>query len=406
MKSMYWVRNDLRLMDNKTLSHFCAKSKSGFFVAAKTPSMDRASTFRRQFYQESLSHFAIALREKNQTLFQTEMFFADFLESYLATNTMEALFYSKEIAVEEIHEEQRVLEICQKHQVQVFGFSQATLIAEEDLPFTPLDLPFVFTNFRKKIESSLRIREPLEIPKIWPESWGESSELNPGNVSSPFSGGESFGLQRLNHYIWETQGVKTYKETRNGLLDFDDSTKFSPWLNLGCLSPRTVMAELQQFEAQVIKNESTYWVLFELLWRDYFKFFSQKFGPKIFQIQGVNALRSFDFDEDPAVFQAWCQGQTSEPFVNAHMRELNATGWMSNRGRQNVASFLIHQLRVPWIWGAAYFEKMLLDYDPDVNWGNWLYLSGQGSDPRARQFDVQRQASLYDPSGEYQRKWS
>lgn len=87
------------------------------------------------------------------------------------------------------------------------------------------------------------------------------------------------------------------------------------------------------------------------------------------------------------------------------MNELNCTGWMSNRSRQNVASYLVHQLGLPWTWGAAYFEKMLIDYDPDVNWGNWLYLSGQGSDPRAREFNIERQASMYDASGEYQNKW-
>ena len=87
------------------------------------------------------------------------------------------------------------------------------------------------------------------------------------------------------------------------------------------------------------------------------------------------------------------------------MNELNSTGWMSNRGRQNVASYLIHDLGLNWTWGASYFEKKLIDYDPDVNWGNWLYLSGRGSDPRARKFNTQKQAMTYDPNGEYQKRW-
>ena len=87
------------------------------------------------------------------------------------------------------------------------------------------------------------------------------------------------------------------------------------------------------------------------------------------------------------------------------MIELKKTGWMSNRGRQNVASFLVHNLNLPWTWGAEYFEKMLIDYDPESNWGNWLYLSGKGSDPRAREFNTQKQAKDYDTQGLYQEKW-
>jgi deoxyribodipyrimidine photo-lyase len=87
------------------------------------------------------------------------------------------------------------------------------------------------------------------------------------------------------------------------------------------------------------------------------------------------------------------------------MIELKKTGWMSNRGRQNVASYLIHNLKLPWTWGAGYFEKMLIDYDSESNWGNWLYLSGHGSDPRARVFNIQKQAKDYDPHGLYQEKW-
>ena len=88
------------------------------------------------------------------------------------------------------------------------------------------------------------------------------------------------------------------------------------------------------------------------------------------------------------------------------MKELLATGFMSNRGRQNVASFLIHNLNLPWTWGAAFFEEQLIDYDPDINWGNWLYLSGKGTDPRARVFNIKKQANDYDHLGEYQKKWN
>jgi len=85
---------------------------------------------------------------------------------------------------------------------------------------------------------------------------------------------------------------------------------------------------------------------------------------------------------------------------------LNLTGWMSNRGRQNVASFLIHELALDWRLGALWFESQLVDYDVASNWGNWAYLAGVGNDPRgSRRFNIAKQAQTHDPAGEFVREW-
>jgi deoxyribodipyrimidine photo-lyase len=89
------------------------------------------------------------------------------------------------------------------------------------------------------------------------------------------------------------------------------------------------------------------------------------------------------------------------------MRELAATGWMSNRGRQNVASYLVHDLGLDWRMGAYWFERLLIDHDPCSNWGNWQYLAGVGNDPReGRRFDPERQSGMYDPEGRFVEHWS
>jgi len=106
---------------------------------------------------------------------------------------------------------------------------------------------------------------------------------------------------------------------------------------------------------------------------------------------------------DRAVFDRWTQGRTG--FVDANLRELAATGFMSNRGRQNAASYLIHDLRQNWRWGAAWFEHQLIDHDPASSWGNWKYIVGTGTDVRDRAFDVAQQAQRYDPKGRYVRTW-
>ena len=102
---------------------------------------------------------------------------------------------------------------------------------------------------------------------------------------------------------------------------------------------------------------------------------------------------------------SWINGDTIEPFVNANMIELKKTGWMSNRGRQNTASFFSKHLFMDWRIGAAYFESQLIDYDVHSNYGNWMYVSGVGNDPRDRKFDISWQSEKYDPQKKFQKLW-
>jgi deoxyribodipyrimidine photo-lyase len=377
MKAVYWLRTDLRVLDNETLNECLKKNQETVFVFAQTKSLKRADGIRKKFVEDCFVSFKLELEEQGFAVLHTEDFFSDFISTYFLSSPFDSLYFTQEYAWEERQEECLVQKYCLENNILVHSFDQGTLISQRDLPFSLAEMPFVFTDFRKKIESELRIR-PL--------------------VPAPFSPKENQGMARLNHYLWKTHGIQNYKETRNGLIRFDDSSKFSPWLNMGMISPRSVYYELKKYETEVCENESTYWLFFELLWRDYFKFFSLKFGRKIFQNSGSSR-------KNGETFQSWCEGKTSDAFINANMNELNLTGWMSNRGRQNVASYLIHDLGVDWTWGAAYFEEKLFDYDPDLNWGNWLYLSGQGSDPRARKFNSIKQAETYDPEGKYRQLW-
>jgi deoxyribodipyrimidine photo-lyase len=162
---------------------------------------------------------------------------------------------------------------------------------------------------------------------------------------------------------------------------------------------------VQQYEAEVCKNEDTYWLIFELIWRDYFRYISQKHGNKIFQLNGI-VKQKYEWELNARKFEKWTQGKTPEPFVNANMKELAATGFMSNRGRQNVASFWAKEWEQDWRAGAAWFESLLIDYDVHSNYGNWLYNSGVGNDPRDRKFNIRRQAEMYDPKNEYQDLWN
>ncbi|NVJ46896.1 MAG: hypothetical protein HWE07_07200 [Cytophagia bacterium] len=141
--------------------------------------------------------------------------------------------------------------------------------------------------------------------------------------------------------------MANYKQTRNGLIGGDYSSKFSPWLAHGCLSPRQIYWQIKKFEKYVRKNSSTYWLVFELLWRDYFHFVANKYGSKIYQRRGILGEDKIEWGSEK-LFHLWRDGKTGEPFVDANMREMNATGFLSNRGRQNVASYLMHQMKIDW----------------------------------------------------------
>ena len=298
-----------------------------------------------------------------------------------------------------------------------------TLVDVDALPFAVADAPDVFTQFRKAVErapDAERYPAPRPAPdRLPPLPDGVEPGEIPGSVEAlgpeprrpdvrrgfAIRGGETEGLARLAAYVWDKDRLKTYKETRNGMLDPDDSSKLSPWLSHGCLSPRRVQAEVARYEAERERNQSTYWLTFELLWRDFFRVYGAKHGDRLFWPSGPKGVRGVSSRLDRAHYHAWCEGRTGLPLVDASMRELNATGFMSNRGRQNAASFFVKHLDLDWRAGAAYYEAMLVDYDVTSNWGNWAYVAGVGSDPRDRYFDVELQAKKYDENADFIRHW-
>ena len=164
--------------------------------------------------------------------------------------------------------------------------------------------------------------------------------------------------------------------------------------------------ELKRYELERGENKSTYWIFFELLWRDYFRLMAKKHGNAIFMKGGMRGNPGQRLSDDLERLQKWIDGKTGVPFIDANMREIACTGFMSNRGRQNVASYLVHDLKVNWQLGAEYFESLLIDYDVASNWCNWNYVAGVGNDPREdRYFNPKTQASRYDPQGDYVRHW-
>ena len=170
-------------------------------------------------------------------------------------------------------------------------------------------------------------------------------------------------------------------------------------------SARQVALELLRFERDETRNESTRGFWEELLWREFFHWRARVDGVRLFASDGIGRHRAPCCFELRA-FARWCTGDTDHPLVNALMRQLVQTGWMSNRGRQIAASCLVNELGLDWRYGAAFFEMHLVDYDVASNYGNWQYIAGVGCDPRGgRHFNLEKQAEIFDPNGEFNRAW-
>lgn len=424
--ALVWFKTDLRIEDNETLLKAIAQSEKIIPVYCFDEShfettsygFKKTGNFRAQFLLESLEDLDAKLRALGSGLSivigKPEIEIPKLVQEYKA----QKVFAKREVAFEERQTEKKVQDELFKVRCELEKVSTSTLYHAEDLPFSIKDIPDVFTNFRKKTEKDSEIRPPFEAPtKI------NSPEISPlelptletlGLTKTPidsraviqFKGGETEAIKRLYHYFYDNQCLSYYKETRNGMVGADYSSKFSAWLALGCISARFIYAEIKKYENKFGANDSTYWLIFELLWRDFFRFMFKKYQTKFFLYSGIKTDKVNSNSLNEKLLNQWINGATSSDFINANMLELQLTGFMSNRGRQNVASYFCNELNMDWRIGAAYFEEQLIDYDVCSNWGNWAYLAGVGNDPRGhRYFNIEKQAADYDKKLEFRKLW-
>ena len=425
-RSIVWFKTDLRLEDNETLVKAIAQSDQIIPVYCFDDShfettsygFKKTGSFRAQFLLESLQDLEKNLRHLGSGLIILKGKPEVEIPKLAKELKVYKVFAKREVAYEEKQTEQKVQTELFKGRCEFEKFSTSTLYHAEDLPFSIKDIPDVFTNFRKKIENDASIRKifknPLVInsPEIVQANFPTIDELGLNFIALDkraviqFKGGETEAKKRLNHYFYESKNISIYKETRNGLIGADYSSKFSAWLALGCISPRYIYHELKNYEMKHGANESTYWLVFELLWRDFFRFMFKKHQSKMFQTSGITTEKVIPKTIRTRLLNNWVDGVTKVDFIDANMIELKLTGFMSNRGRQNVASYFCNDLKLDWRFGASYFEQQLIDYDECSNWGNWAYLAGVGNDPREnRYFNIEKQASMYDKNESYRNLW-
>ena len=444
-KGLVWFRNDLRISDNEAIYNAFNENEKvvyfycldEFWLGKTNYGFDKIGGYRLKFLLETLENLKSNLIKNGCdliiTIGKTEERLAEIYEKYNFDN----LYLQEEITSEELKIESKVITELNKKsadlgkEVNVIKNWGITLIPKSEINFsfalnTKNTLPDIFTNFRINVEQyskphSLILSENLNLSAKFQNveifekdnyDWNKIklSLESRTKTQSPksalkFIGGEDQAQKRLKEYYYESNAIWTYKNTRNGLLGQNYSSKFSPFLALGAISAKQIYWELKAYENQYNPNISTYWLYFELLWRDYFKFVAYKYKDSIFKYNGLRN-KKLKVSQDIELAKIWLEGKTKEKFVNANMIELNESGWMSNRGRQNVASYLVHDLGIDWRIGAEYFESLLLDYDVTSNWCNWQYIAGVGNDPREnRKFNIQLQQEKYDKNQKYIKHW-
>lgn len=421
---LIWFRNNLRTQDNKAVAQAIANHSKVIAVYFFDPNhfkeddygFKKTEKYRAQFLLETIIDLKENLRLLNITLLTYTATPEQNIKSVADQYNISGIYTQKEWTQEEANTNALVRKSLPEN-VSIKEAYDQFLYHPDTVARNFSNIPDVFTAFRKKLEKYVSIQEVIHTTPLPKENGIENTTTIPSleqlgfsafkkhpHSTFPFSGGETAALKRLKYYLFESKKVGFYKQTRNGLVGLDYATKFSPWLANGSLSARTIYQQIKKYEAEFGANQSTYWVIFELIWRDYFKYISLKYQSKIFKIGGI-LNRDYQWSTNEKDIQNWINGNTKDDFVNANMIELKKTGWMSNRGRQNVASYFAKELLLDWRIGAAYFESILIDYDVHSNYGNWMYVAGVGNDPRDRKFNTQFQAERYDSNYKFRKLW-
>jgi deoxyribodipyrimidine photo-lyase len=416
---------DLRLHDNETLLRAIQENNEiiplfcwdDVFMNSVQFGFNRVSTIRQYYLEKVLRDLNQRLKDIGGYLLLIKGNQKEALIKLFEHYKIHKVYTKKQVGFEEKKENEKIKNWLLTQRVDFEEYSTSTMYYPSDLPFSISTIPEVFSKYRKIVEKEAVVRSPMDPPeKIFcpeiPENLQELTSLSVGstinpNHSLPEIGGETSALKHLQSYIFDQKHILHYKKTRNNLIGIEFSSKFSPWLALGCLSPKYIYHKVQDFERTVEANDSTYWLLFELLWRDFFRFSFKKYPSQYYRLHGILGNSNRKENSDLHKIESWVHGETSNLFINAAMKELKTTGWTSNRMRQIVASYFIYDLEQDWRIGAAYFESQLVDYDVSSNWGNWAYIAGVGNDPRAgRKFNTDKQEEQYDGDKRYQNIWN
>nr|WP_010131037.1 FAD-binding domain-containing protein [Microbulbifer agarilyticus] len=436
-----WLRNDLRASDNTALYRATKSCDALAVLYIACPSTwashgdgDNVVAMRLR----SLRKLQATLHKKNIPLYFLEVPAFGDVDSALAQIAqklqLDALFANAEYPVNELARDQTVKDTLGKLDVAVEYFTDRTLIPPGSLTtgsgdgfkvFTPFKRAFISTH-SNSAEAFGCLPTPRALPadhlEQWPEWIALDGEHNLVRSIPDTVGGYGVadgGEERVLKWpVGEAAGARTLKKFAEVIDEYDEwrdfparenTSRLSPYLNCGTVSIRQCVqlaAEHNDGRLDGPSKGATTWIS-ELLWREFYQHLVVNF-PRVCRNKPfkpeTEAVPWSDREED---FARWCEGQTGVPIVDAAMRQLNQTGWMHNRLRMVVASFLTKNLLTDWRKGEQYFMRQLVDADFAANNGGWQWAASTGTDaaPYFRVFNPYSQSKRFDPDGEFIRSY-
>ncbi|HKG53301.1 MAG TPA: deoxyribodipyrimidine photo-lyase [Anaerolineales bacterium] len=402
MQTIWWIRRDLRLTDNAALQ---AALEAGSVIPTFIidPAFSRSSPRRKDFLYEGLHALDKDLHERGSYLVIRSGQPLDTLKTLLAETKAGTIFAEEDFTPYARKRDEKIahflpLELIQGQTVH----HPVSVLKSNGKPYT------VYTPYSKvwksKLPASLTLLPAPE--QITTQAGIPSEPLPKYRVSPLFPAGEQEALVRLEEFLH--QRIYVYSENRDHM-DLEGTSVLSPYLRFGMLGLRQAVHSAQQAmisaKNAVYKRSAETW-LNELIWREFYIQILYHF-PQVSGTAFNQSLANIPWRNDKSEFDAWKDGRTGVPIVDAAMRQLKETGWMHNRARMIVASYLVKDLLIDWRWGEAWFMENLLDGDLAANNGGWQWTAGTGTDaaPYFRIFNPVLQSAKFDPNGEYIRKW-
>ena len=396
--SIFWFRRDLRLQDNAGLFQAL---QSGYpvvpvfiFDRSILDALEDKDDRRVEFIHQSLSAMQEELTAIGSTLDVRYGTPRQVYEELLKDYEVKAVYTNHDYEPYAIQRDQYIGQWLQQQGCVFHTFKDQVLLEKNEVlkddgkPYT------VFTPYSRKWKAVLAANPIISYntKKYFNQFFQQSAKQIPSLASMGFTAaGIPFPAK-----TWKKELITRYKEQRD-IPSLPGTSRLSVHLRFGTISIRELAKEAGSL------NET---FLNELIWRDFYhmilwhfpKVVGHSFKPEYDQIRWRNTEKEFE---------AWCTGQTGYPIVDAGMRELNATGFMHNRVRMIVASFLTKHLLIDWRWGEGYFARKLLDFDLAANNGGWQWAAGSGCDaaPYFRVFNPYLQTQKFDPQLKYIRKW-
>jgi deoxyribodipyrimidine photo-lyase len=396
--ALWWIRRDLRLRDNQALHAALDHATRVVPVFVLDPALlesPYAGERRRAFLFDGLRALDADLRERGSRLILRRGRPGTALEALLDEAGADAIFAEADVSPYAQRRDGQVADRLPLHLLTSLTVHPPGAVRKQS------GGPYVVYSYyarRWKALAPPTRGELLPAPDTLPAPEVEGQEIpaEPALPESvPFTTGEEAARRRLEAFVAE--GLADYAGARDRM-DLDGTSRLSPYLRFGMLSAREAVAAAREAGA-------TTW-LDELIWRE---FYAQVLyhHPRARRESFREKYRDLAWSNDKEAFEAWQRGRTGYPIVDAGMRQLEALGWMHNRARMIVASFLTKDLLIDWRWGECHFMQQLVDGDPAANNGNWQWVAGTGTDaaPYFRIFNPVTQGKKHDPEGAYVKRW-